>query len=275
MGLLKKEKSGDKSSDTANRDFPKLEFKNALSIIILVSIFGLILTMLVIHIWTINYMMTTPINNSTRFDRMEQANVNLFNILLPLFGAWVGTVIAFYFGRENLQTVYNAMSGSMEKMSEAVQPTDPTVGEVIGKDPRATKFVSAKLNENVRQVFDRAGDDVSSILIVDANDKPLGMLFLSDVNRIFASSDRNISTYDNRILQDLLTTETIIDNVTGRRWTASGVPNYVILDSTEKSKVAGKKLKEHILGLGVRGIVLNKDKKPYAIITYDMLFPNA
>jgi hypothetical protein len=70
-----------------------------------------------------------------------------------------------------------------------------------------------------------------------------------------------------------LADETIIDHVTGRRWSVKGVQNYVPLDITEMSKDAAKKLKDHGLGLSVRGIVSNKDKKPYAIITYDMLVP--
>ena len=45
----------------------------------------------------------TALVTSASSDRSDVAQT-LFNALLPVFSAWVGTVIAFYFGRENFES---------------------------------------------------------------------------------------------------------------------------------------------------------------------------
>jgi hypothetical protein len=52
------------------------------------------------------------------FDDVNNSNQSFFNILLAVFAAWVGAVVAFYFGSENLhqaqQTLQNVLSAKQE-----------------------------------------------------------------------------------------------------------------------------------------------------------------
>jgi hypothetical protein len=258
-------------------------FKDRLATIILISVFGLILVMLVIHIWSIDFMMTRQ--NVTGFQEIEKANIGLFSILLPLFGAWIGTVIAFYYGKENLATVSNAMRDnvdkaynslsdahkSIDKMAGVFQITSEPLGEVISKNPQSMNIRTAKLSNTIKEIIDIAGHDVSNVLIVDDKEQPLGLLFVSDINKVVASQEGTISDFNNTPLREFLNSNKIRDNVTGEDWTVNGVKNYVVLDITDTAEQASKKLQDSNWGLSARGIVLDKDKKPFAIITYEIL----
>lgn len=219
------------------------------------------------------------------FQAVEKANIGLFSILLPLFGAWIGTVIAFYYGKENLATVSNAMRDnvdkaynslsdaqkSIDKMAGVFKITSEPLGEVISKNPQCMNIKRAKLTSTIKEIIDEAGDDLSNILIVDDKEQPLGLLFLSDINKVVASQEGPISDFNNTSLREFLNSTEIKDHITGEDWSVNGVKNYVILDITDTAEQASKKLQDSKFGLGARGIVLDKDKKPFAIITYEML----
>src|SRR2546427_1451912 len=62
---------------------------------------------------------------ATSKDRPEMARL-VFASVLPLFGTWVGTVLAFYFARENLQ----AATDSTIRLAGREEPSTP-VSEVM------------------------------------------------------------------------------------------------------------------------------------------------
>ena len=62
-------------------------------------------------------------------DRAEMARL-VFASVLPLFGTWVGTVLAFFFARENLQ----AATESASRLAGLTEPTTPVAEVMI---PRA------------------------------------------------------------------------------------------------------------------------------------------
>jgi hypothetical protein len=279
---LYEEKKGDGKFN--QKSFSNTITKDKLAFIILVSVFGLILVMLVIHIWSILYMMNNPADK-TGFQEIEKANIGLFSILLPLFGAWIGTVIAFYYGKENLATVSSAMrenadkaysslsdaQKSLEKMAGVFKITSEPLGEVISKSPQCMNVKTAKLSNTIKEIIDIAGQDFSNVLIVDEKTQPLGLLFISDIHKVIASQKGSISDFNDTPLKVFLNANKIIDNITGEVWTVNGVKNYVPLDITDTAEQASMKLQDSKWGLSARGIVLDNDKKPFAIITYEIL----
>lgn len=130
---------------------------------------------------------------------------------------------------------------------------------------------TAKLMSTIKQIIEEAGDDVSNVLIVDNKEQPLGLLFLSDINKVVASHEGTVYDFHNTTLQEFLNTKKLRDHVSGEDWTINGVKNYVILDITDSAEQASKKLQDSKFGLSARGIVLDKDKKPFAVIMYEML----
>ena len=53
-------------------------------------------------------------------DNKEKASSMVFNALLPVFGTWVGTLLAFYFSKENL----DAATKNMNELSRAMSGLD-------------------------------------------------------------------------------------------------------------------------------------------------------
>lgn len=264
--------SSNKVSENGIRQKIGSIFQDYLAIIIVISIFGLILGMLVIHIWSIDYIMKG--GDVTGFQEIEGANQNLISILLPLFGAWVGTIIAFYYGKENADKAYKSLSDaqkSIDKMVGIRKITTEPLAEVISKNPHSLDLRKATSKSTIKEVFDQAGEDVTNVLIVDDKEQPIGLLFISDINAALASDNKTISEYYNTTLEDFLDKKQVKDSITKEAWTKNGVMNYVPLAITDTAEGVAKKLLDSQFGLSARRLVLEKGKKPYAIITYDML----
>jgi len=55
--------------------------------------------------------------------RFQQNISSIFNALLPLFGTWVGTVLAYYFSKENFLAAANATKSLLGQLDESLQKT--------------------------------------------------------------------------------------------------------------------------------------------------------
>src|SRR5436190_6847806 len=86
---------------------------------------------------------------ATAPDRPEMARL-VFASVLPLLGTWVGTVLAFYFVRENLQ----AATESTMRLTGRIQPGTPVEQVMIPK----ARIVSYDLP---------AGIDAKTVKLVD------------------------------------------------------------------------------------------------------------
>jgi hypothetical protein len=99
--------------------------------------------------------------------------MTVFNITLPVFSSWVGTVLAFYFGRENF-----------ESASEKVESANQTVRELIGKlspEERAGSPISSimrKASETTAVKLDAGGGDGQVVL------KDMRKLLSPEISRI-------------------------------------------------------------------------------------------
>lgn len=247
-------------------------FQDRLATIFIISIFALIVLMFFIHIWSINYVMSG--GKVEGFGEIEGSNQNFFNILLPLFGAWIGTIIAFYYGKENAERAYKSLSEAQKSIDKFVgigTITKANLAEVIDRNPFCKDVRVAKLSQTVKDVFDRAGDgDVSNVLIVDDNENILGLLYISDIHSFLAKEGVKRATIENRRLADFFNENDVIDNLTKEKWSGKGIKNYIPIAIAETAEDVAKKMLNSQFGLSARGIV-TRGKKPYAIITYDML----
>ena len=99
----------------------------------------------------------------------------MFNILLPIFGAWVGVVIAFYFGSEQTKRVRDTLEKvltSEEKLSGS------KVQHLLDKYSSTTNIHKVTLEDTIKDVI--SNGDFSDVLIVK-DDKPLGVLYQKDL----------------------------------------------------------------------------------------------
>src|SRR4029453_16222492 len=58
-------------------------------------------------------------------DERDETTRLVFTAMLPLFGTWVGTVLAFYFARENLQAATKSNPASTESSLRLIHGFTP------------------------------------------------------------------------------------------------------------------------------------------------------
>jgi hypothetical protein len=111
---------------------------------------------------------------ATERDRPEMVRL-VFASVLPLFGTWVGTVLAFYFARENLQ----AATDSTIRLAGRLEPATPVAEVMIPKaqmhgysvpaqaDAGTIKFIDIQRTmeqSNVRRMPILRGDTVQYVV---------------------------------------------------------------------------------------------------------------
>lgn len=99
----------------------------------------------------------------------ERIALSTFNALLPLFGTWVGTVLAFYFSSQNLE----AASRSFENVVRQLSPTERLRGtsvrdSMIKRDKMVVAIASAGSNGDKsidlkRDILDKLSEEISII----------------------------------------------------------------------------------------------------------------
>lgn len=140
---------------------------------------------------------------ATDMDRPEMARL-VFAAVLPLFGTWVGTVLAFYFARENLQAATEStirLTGRLEPRTPVRQVMIPK-GQIVaytlgaGGDAGATKLsdLYERMKSSGRQ----------RLPILDASGSALYVVHLSSI-AAFADSVDADPAHLTQALADLLT----------------------------------------------------------------------
>ncbi len=123
-----------------------------------------------------------------------QASQLLFSALLPLFGTWVGTILAYYYSKENFEA---ASRGTLDVVRNVVQRLQavPVVEHMM---PRARIVAAAvpagkKLGDlvisDIEKTFDTIGANgqrISRLLIVDSTDACIGLLHRSTFTEMLA-----------------------------------------------------------------------------------------
>lgn len=129
---------------------------------------------------------------------------NIFNTVLPVFASWVGTILAYYYGREN----FEAANAEVRKIIRQITPEQRAI-EPVSKHMRPLVIMSCFVIpagkgdadftiEDLRRKF---GGNVSRLPVIDDKDIPRYMIHESSLNK-----------YTNKGGQDTDTLETFIKN---------------------------------------------------------------
>jgi hypothetical protein len=136
----------------------------------------------------------------------DHANIMpIFNVLLPVLASWIGTVLAFYFGRENFESA----NEQVRQLVQSINPDQATAQPVtsamrflpdiacctIAKD-KDEKSVSIK---DMKSIIKKK--DASRLPILDTDKKPKYMLHASSIDKYLAITGKT----ENDTLDDILT----------------------------------------------------------------------
>ena len=258
-------------------------FQDRISVFLIGGAFILIAFILGIHFYS-SSIIITQFNNSdpppTKAERVDffgeinTSNLNLFSIILTLFGAWIGAVLAFYFGSQSLDKAYSSLSQAQDSINNLVSDSGlagVNAREIIAKNPDSLKLLKFKLTDKIKEIVGKAKDvNYKHVMITDESErKVLGLLFISDLLKVVSKSEGELLEVEDT-LEKILETNEITDDITKIRWTKQGVKNFVPANMDDSVKNVVDKMKGLGDSLSIRAVVMENDL-PRAIITYDMI----
>jgi len=204
----------------------------------------------------------------------------MFALMTTVFGAWVGAVVAFYFGAKNLAAAQGTLDKIQQSQGEAITKalspqeklSSTTVEQILNENPTAKNVIKVPIQTNIGEVRKKFTDnkDLTNVLVVDANQKPLGLLYKDDLREL-QNQGETPEAIDGKQLGERI--ENIKDDfVTHRPWNkATGVKNYAELSLTDNLQIAQSAMQAKADGPKVRGIVLDTQGNVVGIIDYTMI----
>jgi len=174
------------------------------------------------------------------FKEIERSNETIFNILLPVFGAWVGAVVAFYFGSVNLDKAQQTVEVVQQTLAESLskQAPDISISELLEKSPMSRQVITSTLQEELK-LIEKKGEMFGNVVVVNDQKEPIGVLYIADLYKVNEKWDDVIKS---TTLGDFIDKNELVDRLTGLRWTEEGVKNYASLSLENKISEARQKL---------------------------------
>lgn len=244
------------------------------ALLIIVPAFAIITGMLLIHahtnqvylqqIQTGDFTDTNKQNFKDMVDAVDKSNQTLFNILLPVLAAWVGTVIAFYFGTESLDRAQRI--NETLTLIAAGKTENITLRDLLNLYPDSKNVKQISFNDKLSDVITATESFGNAVIVEDDGVK--GVIYYADI--------RNIDDqYKSKNLGEVIKQVKIKDHITDEEWTDKGIVNFAELEYDNTLTVAKDRLESVKAGHhDVLGLILDKDKKPEAAISFHTLAKN-
>jgi hypothetical protein len=264
FGWLRKEKGN---------SGPQINAQFWLAIAIIIPAFILIGYMLSIQDNTSKMLINrTSLSNSTNQRDMiaefDRSNTTLFNILLPVFGAWVGVVVTFYFGTEQARHAQETLA---QALSPEAKLSTVKVEQALSRFEELKKVNTVTIKDKIPDVTKKL-EEFPNVLVLDNNGKPYGMLYKADLysQKDIAASD--IKNFKDP-LEDFISSKELIDHIAKTRWEKDKpVKNFATINADNSLLNARERMYGiSTAALDVFCIVIDKEGKPVGIIGFDTI----
>ena len=115
--------------------------------------------------------------------------MDVVNTFLPLIASWVGTILAYYFGREN----FNAANAQMREMVKRLSPDERAGSSIASIMRHFGEVVSLTIPDGktehdikIADIREKLAGDISRVLIVDSKNVAKYMIHDSSTDRYLA-----------------------------------------------------------------------------------------
>jgi hypothetical protein len=199
------------------------------------------------------------------------SNTNLLSILLPVIGAWVGAILAFYYGAKSFERMSRLKATSISPEEDKLAQI--TIGEVLEKMPEYKDVIMARMSDRVGDSYKKISEKSTNIVLIDENGHPLGIIYKTDFTRNSNRTEQQIME-EQRTFQQFFTEMNVTDLIKDERWTENGVENYAEILKNDTLLDARAKMQGISQKPAVSVLVLDEGKKILGVVTYE-LFSNA
>jgi hypothetical protein len=271
------------------RGFGEGSFPNGLAIILILGTIIAIILMIVFYQSTITYnqnlykdIVNRTITNGSAEDILDSfqifyresnaSNTNLLSILLPVFGTWVGAILAFYYGNKNFEKTIDALSTSAD---ESEKLRNLKIKDILEQFPNYKKVNKAKISDDIGKSFEGIGNQSSLLLTTDDGNTPMGFFYKEEILKQENMDETKIKTIGKSFKEYFTEMDNagkpIIDEITGQKWSSeSKITNYAEININDTLLQARSRMKSISDKQKVRGLVLSNEKQIIGIITYDL-----
>ncbi len=253
-------------------------FKDQIAVILILGAFVAIIVILASHMITSGKIIDeyTNSNNDTMrttlsnfYKDINASNLNIFSIIFSLFGAWVGAVLAFYFGAQSLERAHDSLNKAQASINQIVTDSrlsSITVKQVIDKNQDCRDIKPFTFGSPVTEIVIGAKEkNYTFVMIVNDVKNPTevyGLLFIDELKNVKSEKDLEKET---RTLQEFLDDpqNNVIDNkVTKQKWPSQppGVQNFVPTTMDENLATLQDKMNKKDKSLSVRAVVFENNK---------------
>lgn len=208
-------------------------------------------------------------NVSNFFKDVNASNLNIFSIVFSLFGAWVGAVLAFYFGAQSLERAHDSLNKAQDNINNIISDNrlaSITVKEILDKNPDCRDIKPFTMEDSIADIVKGAKEKgYTFVMIVDDVKNPTyvyGLLFMDDLKKDKGETALEI---DKTKLKDFLDdpNNNIMDSkITKQKWTSQkpGVQNFVPTSPNENLTTVQQKMEKKDKSLSVRAVVFENNK---------------
>lgn len=266
-------------------------FTNGLAIILIIGSVGIILSLVYIHLITVQQnrdaynQMAARLSTNSQSNRdliesfqnyskeVNSSNTGLLSILLPVIGAWVGAILAFYYGNKNFEKISELKATTLSPEEEKL--ANMRVEELLDKYPENKKVIQAKMSDKVGDIY-RITGEVTNIVLVNDKGEPYGVLYKTDLTRNTDHADKNFMEGGkdaSELFKDFFDHNEIKDFILQQKWTKEGleIKNYAQINKNDTLLEARAKMEGLSKSAAVRGLVLEGNNQIIGIITFQVL----
>lgn len=125
--------------------------------------------------------------------------MDIFHIILPVFASWVGTILAFYFGRENFEAANKQVRELVQQLTPE-QRAKALVTTIMRSLLNAVhhEISKGKVEKDVKisELRAKISDNVSRLPIIGADKKPRYTIHGSRIDKYIASGGKPDDTLE-------------------------------------------------------------------------------
>ena len=125
--------------------------------------------------------------------------MTIFNTTLPVFASWIGTILAFYFGRENFESANQQVQNLVQRLSPEQKAQEKitsvmrtTHAMAFYQMPKSTTYKDITL-ALIQQKFE--SDEINRLPIVDENREIQYMIHESKLNKYLLTTQKDKSSF--------------------------------------------------------------------------------
>jgi len=130
---------------------------------------------------------TVITTGSSDSEKINQRTSLVFNSTLPLFATWVGTVLAYYFARENFESASRSTERfaqlSIQASSSDLQSI-PVSAAMIPISKMYTELITANIVDVLKKMDEK---EQRRLPILDSETKPINLFYYEDITRFYYS----------------------------------------------------------------------------------------